>query len=43
MRKPNGFGGIVKNGGARRKPYQLRKTIGYTDERKTIIRNDRLV
>ena len=27
MRKPNGFGGIVKNGGARRKPYQLRKTI----------------
>ncbi len=31
MRKPNGFGGIVKNGGARRKPYQLRKTVGYTD------------
>ena len=33
MRFPNKSGGIVKNGGKRRKPYQVRITTGYTDER----------
>lgn len=31
MRFPNGYGGIVRLGGNRRKPFQVRITTGYTD------------
>lgn len=36
MRFENGYGGIVKNGGNRRKPFQIRKTIGYDDNGKQL-------
>ena len=31
MRLPNGYGGIVKLSGKRRKPYAVRITTEYTD------------
>ena len=37
MRLPNGYGSITKLKGKRRKPYQVRLTKGFTDERKTNI------
>lgn len=36
MKFENGYGGIVKNGGNRRKPFQVRKTIGYDDNGKQL-------
>ena len=36
MRFGNGYGGIVKNGGKRRRPWQVRITKGYTDEGRQI-------
>ena len=36
MRLPNKYGGIVKNGGNRRKPFQARRTTGYDDEGKQL-------
>lgn len=36
MRLPNKYGGVVKNGGNRRRPYQARITVGWTDEGKQI-------
>ena len=38
MRLPNGFGGISKLSGNRRKPYAVRITIGWTDEAKQIVK-----
>lgn len=35
MKLPNGYGSIIKLKGNRRKPYQVRITKGFTDERKT--------
>lgn len=32
MKNPNGFGGIVKLSGNRRKPYMARKTVGWNDK-----------
>ena len=32
MRLPNSYGSIVKLKGKRRKPYMIRKTVGYTDD-----------
>lgn len=32
MRNPNGYGTVVKLSGNRRKPYAVRKTIGWTDK-----------
>ena len=29
MKLPNGYGSVVKLSGKRRKPYQVRKTIGW--------------
>ena len=37
MRLPNGYGSIIKLKGKRRKPFQVRLTKGFTDERKTNI------
>ena len=31
MRSPNGYGSVVKLSGKRRKPYMVRKTVGYDD------------
>lgn len=31
MRLPNGYGSVVKLSGKRRKPYMVRKTVGYDD------------
>lgn len=39
MRNPNGFGGIYKLTGNRRKPYVARITIGWTNEGKQIYKN----
>lgn len=39
MRNPNGFGGIYKLSGNRRKPYVARITTGWTDEGKQIYKN----
>ena len=39
MRNPNGFGGIYKLTGNRRKPYVARITTGWTDEGKQIYKN----
>lgn len=39
MRNPNGFGGIYKLTGNRRKPYVARVTTGWTDEGKQIYKN----
>lgn len=36
MRNPNGYGGICKLSGNRRKPYRVRKTKGYDDEGRQI-------
>lgn len=36
MRNPNSYGGIVKLGGKRRKPYAVRVTVGWSDEGKQI-------
>jgi len=38
MRFPNGFGGVSKLSGNRRKPYIVRITAGWTDEAKQIIK-----
>ena len=38
MRFPNGFGGVSKLSGNRRKPYIVRITAGWTDEGKQIIK-----
>ena len=38
MRLPNGFGGISKLKGNRRKPYAVRITQGWTDEGKQIVK-----
>lgn len=38
MRLPNGFGGISKLSGNRRKPYAVRITLGWTDEAKQIVK-----
>lgn len=32
MKNPNGYGGIVKLSGNRRKPYMARKTVGWNDK-----------
>lgn len=32
MKNPNGYGGIVKLSGNRRKPYMARKTVGWSDK-----------
>ena len=32
MRLPNGYGSVTKMSGARRKPFRVRKTVGWTDE-----------
>ena len=37
MKMPNGYGSIIKLKGNRRKPFQVRLTKGFTDERKTNI------
>ena len=29
MKLPNGYGSVVKLSGKRRKPYQVRKTVGW--------------
>ena len=34
MRLPNGYGSVTKLSGARRKPYMVRKTTGYSDDGK---------
>lgn len=39
MRNPNGFGGVYKLAGNRRKPYVARITTGWTDEGKQIYKN----
>lgn len=39
MRNPNGFGGVYRLNGNRRKPYVARITTGWTDEGKQIYRN----
>lgn len=36
MRFPNKYGGIVKNGGKRRRPYQVRITVGWDDTGKQL-------
>lgn len=36
MRNPNGYGAVVKLSGNRRKPYAVRKTVGFTDDGKSI-------
>ena len=36
MKQPNGYGGISKLKGRRRKPYAVRVTTGWTDEGKQI-------
>lgn len=36
MRLPNGYGSIIKNGGNRRKPYQVRITKGWDDNGKQL-------
>lgn len=36
MRNPNSYGGIVKLGGKRRKPYAVRVTVGWSDDGKQI-------
>ena len=35
MRLPNGYGGVTKLSGRRRKPYMVRKTIGWHIDEKT--------
>jgi site-specific recombinase XerD len=32
MKNPNGYGGIVKLSGNRRRPYMIRKTVGWNDK-----------
>ena len=34
MRLPNGYGGVTKLSGRRRKPYMVRKTIGWHIDKK---------
>lgn len=36
MRNPNGYGGIVKLAGKRRRPYMVRITAGWSDDKKQI-------
>lgn len=36
MKLPNGYGSVTKLSGKRRKPYMIRKTLGYTPEGKEI-------
>lgn len=36
MRMPNGYGSIIKLSGKRRKPYQVRVTLGYDDNGKQL-------
>ena len=38
MRLPNGYGSVYKLSGKRRKPYIVRKTIGWSDEGKQLYR-----
>lgn len=38
MKLPNGYGGITKLSGNRRRPYMVRITTGFTDEGKQILR-----
>ena len=38
MRRPNGSGHIVKMTGSRRKPYAIRKIMGWTEEGKPILK-----
>lgn len=38
MRLPNGYGTVYKLSGNRRKPYIVRKTVGWTNEGKQIIK-----
>lgn len=35
MRLPSGYGSIIKLKGNRRRPFQVRLTKGWTDERET--------
>ena len=35
MRLPNGYGGVTKLSGKRRKPYLVRKTVGWHIDEKT--------
>ena len=32
MRNPNGYGSVVKLSGNRRRPYQVRKTVGFNEK-----------
>ena len=36
MRLPNGYGTVYKLSGNRRKPFMVRKTIGWSDEGKQL-------
>lgn len=36
MRMPNGYGAVIKLKGKRRRPYQVRVTVGFTDEGKQL-------
>lgn len=36
MKNPCGYGSIIKKSGKRRRPYEVRVTIGWTDEGKQI-------
>ncbi len=38
MKNPNGYGSISKLSGKRRKPYMVRVTVGYTEDRKQIMK-----
>lgn len=38
MQNCNGYGSIIKNGGNRKRPFQVRLTAGWTDEGKQIFR-----
>lgn len=31
MKLPNGYGSVIKHKGNRRRPYQARVTVGFTD------------
>ncbi|MEG0806248.1 MAG: tyrosine-type recombinase/integrase [Lachnospiraceae bacterium] len=45
MRLPNGYGGVTKLSGKRRKPYLVRKTIGwhYDDGKERVIQDYRII
>lgn len=38
MRLPNGYGSVIRLSGKRRKPYAVRKTVGYNDNGSAIIK-----